>query len=109
MIRCLTLLATLGVALLGAKEPSYPTTADAGSQLDELARKIVDHRDGGGRLPSSLEGVERIAEDDSLLVDPWGNPVFYLRVAGGFWLMSWGADGVPGGDGDAADVVHIAR
>ena len=108
MIRRLTLLAALGVSLLGAKESS-PTRDDAGVQLDELAREIVEHREVGGRLPSSLEGVERIASDETLLVDPWGNPVFYLRVAGGFWLMSWGADGVPGGDGDAADVVHIAR
>lgn len=107
MIRRLATLIGAAALLAGASEPSKPTRADAGAQLDALAREILEHRADSGRLPSSLEGVERIASDESLLVDPWGNPVFYLRVAGGFWLMSWGADGVPGGDGDAADIVQI--
>lgn len=103
------LLASAFLALCGAAEPSQPARGAAHDRLGELAREIGEFRASTGELPSSLEGVAGIASRPDLLEDPWGFPVFYLRVAGGFWLMSWGADGAPGGEGDAADVVHIAR
>ena len=62
-----------------------------------------------GSLPSSPEGVDALVSHPADLVDGGGRPVVYLRVAGGFWLVSWGADGVPGGTGDAADLVQISR
>ena len=108
MIRPLLVIGSLA-ALCGAAEPSNPTRATATERLGELAREVGEFRSLTGELPSSLEGIEGIASEPQLLQDPWGFPVFYLRVAGGFWLMSWGADGVPGGEGDAADVVHIAK
>jgi general secretion pathway protein G len=95
--------------LLGAATPSRPTRGLASQRLDELARDVEAYRKDAGDLPSSLEGLDGIASSERLLADPWGNPIYYLRVAGGYWLMSWGADGEPGGEGDAADVVHIAR
>ncbi len=40
--------------------------------------------------------------------DPWGNPYLYSiqGTAGGYTLVSLGADGQPGGDGVDADVEH---
>lgn len=95
--------------LLGAAEPARPTRGQANERLGELARDVEAYRADVGELPSSLDGLDGVASAEQLLADPWGNPIYYLRVAGGFWLMSWGADGEPGGEGDAADVVHIAR
>lgn len=97
------------IAAMGAAHSEGPTREQAVRQLHELAHDVESYREIEGRLPSSLDGLAHVASRDALLADPWGNDVFYLRVAGGFWLMSWGADGEPGGDGDAADVVHIAR
>lgn len=94
--------------VLGAAAPERPTRHEAHARLAELATEVVQFRADTGGLPSSLEGLADVAPD-RLLADPWGHEVYYLRVAGGFWLMSWGADGEPGGDGDAADLVHIAR
>ena len=37
-------------------------------------------------------------------VDPWGTPLVYLSTGNKFELRSLGADGVEGGEGDAADL-----
>ena len=102
------LLSFAAVAMLGAADSSQPTRREAHVRLTELATEVVHFREDTGVLPTSLEGLADVAPQ-RLLADPWGHDVYYLRVAGGFWLMSWGADGEPGGDGDAADLVHIGR
>jgi len=102
------LLSFAAVAMIGAADSSRPSRTDANARLAELAVEVVHFREDTGALPSSLDGLLDVAPP-RLLADPWGHDVYYLRVAGGFWLMSWGADGEPGGDGDAADLVHIAR
>ena len=39
------------------------------------------------------------------VLDPWENPYVYRRLsARGFEIISYGADGVPGGEGDDADI-----
>src|SRR5688500_8650775 len=100
-----------GVLLRGTAMASKPTRLDAHDRLGELAREVESFRSETKRLPSSLDGLGEVVSLDTerLLSDPWGNPVYYLRVAGGYWLMSWGADGAPGGEGDAADLVYIAK
>lgn len=105
MHRALLLLALLVPATMGSGATSPPAGPTA-ARLEQLAQEIGAQR---GALPPSRDGIEALVADESLLVDEWGEPVLYLRVAGGFWLMSWGADGAPGGEGDAADVVHIVR
>ncbi len=46
----------------------------------------------------------------SQLVDPWGNPYEYIAEGevneGGFDIVSYGKDGKPGGEGDAADIFN---
>jgi len=46
----------------------------------------------------------------SQLFDPWGNPIIYVAEGeinpGSFDLISLGADGVEGGEGDAEDVFN---
>lgn len=97
------------LGMLGAADSSRPTRGQACNRLGVLARDVEAYREDTGTLPSSLDGLGAVASSAALLADPWGHDVYYLRVAGGFWLMSWGADGEPGGDGDAADLVHIGR
>ena len=77
-----------------------------------------------GRIPYDTEGLEAllVAPEDvadkwngpyvkkSELLDPWGNPYIYVEHGehnvGSFDLVSLGADGQPGGDGDNADIYN---
>ncbi|MBN2137339.1 MAG: type II secretion system major pseudopilin GspG [Sedimentisphaerales bacterium] len=77
-----------------------------------------------GRYPDDSEGLEALIvmpEDlegkwsgpylkRSLLLDPWDNPVIYLAEGeinvGSYDLISLGADGEDGGEGENADIVN---
>jgi general secretion pathway protein G len=42
---------------------------------------------------------------DGKLLDPWGNPYEYRKISNSsFEIVSYGDDGMPGGEGDAADI-----
>jgi len=87
---------------------------------DALARFYIDC----GRYPDDSESLDvlLIAPADleekwngrylkpSDLVDPWGNPYIYVAEGevnpGSFDLISYGADGMEGGEGDNGDVVN---
>jgi len=87
---------------------------------DALGRFYIDC----GRYPDDSEGLEvlLLAPADleekwngryckpSELLDPWGNPYIYVAEGqynpGSFDLISFGADGTEGGEGDNADIVN---
>ncbi|MCH8270807.1 MAG: type II secretion system major pseudopilin GspG [Planctomycetes bacterium] len=54
------------------------------------------------------EGWEPYVDKPDDLLDPWGRP-FVLKVPGerniDFDIVSYGSDGQPGGEGDAADII----
>ena len=77
--------------------------------LVRAAAAVNAYRASTGELPSSGEGIDGLVPDPAALLDGWGRPLAYVRVAGGFWLISLGADGAPGGTGDAEDLVQISR
>jgi len=70
----------------------YPTTEEG---LDALARK-----------PSALERWDGPYLKKQVPMDPWGKPYVYRSPGehGSFDLLSYGADGAPGGEGDNRDV-----
>ncbi len=78
-----------------------------------------------GRLPDESEGgleALLVAPPDledkwkqpyikqSELIDPWGNPFVYISEGeynpGSFDVISWGADGQEGGEGENADIIN---
>jgi general secretion pathway protein G len=74
-----------------------------------------------GRYPDDSEGLDALlVSPEGLsdkwrgpylkkrqLLDPWGNPFIYEAGEGGnYLLISYGADGKPGGDGDNADITN---
>ena len=87
---------------------------------DALGRFYIDC----GRYPDDSEGLQALLEAPadlqekwngpyskrSELLDPWGNPYIYLAEGqynpGSFDLVSYGADGAEGGEGDNADIVN---
>jgi general secretion pathway protein G len=80
---------------------SFPTTEQG---LDALIRKP-----GSPPEPKKYAAGGYLKGNKSLL-DPWGNPYYYLSPGKhnpqGFDLMSFGADGIEGGEGNGADVTN---
>jgi general secretion pathway protein G len=88
----------------------------AEAQIQTLAQKIEQYRMDTGRLPETLQdlvvqpgnvtGWLGPYAKESDLVDPWKRPIQY-RVPGDgrpFDLISYGADGAPGGESVNADI-----
>ncbi|XHC26445.1 MAG: type II secretion system protein GspG [Phycisphaerales bacterium] len=81
---------------------SSSTTATSSARDPDAARV--------GRCPSFIDEADYQAELQSAedIVDPWGNE-FMLEYPGrdgkDFSIISYGADGQPGGEGEAADII----
>lgn len=102
----------VGPALFGNLEKGKRSTAAA--QISNLESALDSYRLDVGRYPQSLAGLW---ENDSgreswagpymrgdVEADPWGNPYNYEVDGKEFTLMSYGADGTLGGEGDDADI-----
>ena len=89
----------------------------ASIQLEKIANSVELYRLETGRYPEELSdlvrrpsGVERwngpYVRKLSQLQDPWGNDLELRRPGenGPFDIISYGADGQPGGEGDDADI-----
>lgn len=105
------LAALVGPSLFGNLEKGKRTTAAA--QISNIASALDSYRIDVGRYPESLEGLlENDTNRDAwsgpymreVPPDPWGNDYHYEVADRDFDLLSYGADGAPGGEGDDADV-----
>jgi general secretion pathway protein G len=98
--------------------------ATAKSQIEMLTTTLDAYRLSIGTYPSTEQGLQALWERPSIdppinwagpylrkqvPLDPWGNPYIYIYPGQqnpmGFDLYSLGADGLPGGEGENADVV----
>jgi general secretion pathway protein G len=78
----------------------------------ETARRLIlvldAFRAAHHRLPSANEGLELLSPGylETIPADGWGRPFAYTPSVDNMWadVVSYGADGKPGGTGDAADV-----
>ena len=89
----------------------------ARAQMQMLETALDTFRLDMGDYPNNLDHLLESEESGwdgpylpkKLPSDPWGNPYLYSSPGPegqAFLLMSLGKDGQPGGDGNAADVVH---
>lgn len=84
------------------------------SQISSLGSALDAYRLDIGQYPDSLEGLVRDTSSRStwngpyirgeLPVDPWGNEYQYESDGRDYTLMSYGADGRDGGEGNDADI-----
>lgn len=98
--------------------------ATARAQIEMLGAALDGYRLDNGRYPTTQQGLDalRAAPNSDprprnwrgpylrrdVPLDPWGTPYVYQSPGtanpNGFDLMSYGADGRPGGEGDDADL-----
>ena len=84
------------------------------AQISALEAALDTYRLDVGQYPDTLEGL---VENDSgraawngpylrreVPLDPWDNDYFYDSDGRSFMLVSYGADGERGGEGDEADI-----
>ena len=91
----------------------------ARAQIELLATALDTFRWDVGRYPTSEEGLQALRQKPGglerwdgpylkkdLPLDPWGKPYNYKSPGdhGPYDITSYGADGVPGGDGDNRDI-----
>ncbi|HIE53986.1 MAG TPA: type II secretion system protein GspG [Chromatiaceae bacterium] len=85
-------------------------------QIEDLSAALDMYRLDVGNYPQSLNALVEPAGDNwngpylkkkKVPKDPWGNDYQYRFPGehGDFDLLSWGADGQPGGEGDNKDIV----
>lgn len=94
----------------------------AKAQLVALGKALDAYRLDTGHYPSTAQGLDALNKapgdepkwsgpylQKAVPPDPWGHPYIY-RMPGSkneFDLLSYGKDGQPGGDGDAADLSYF--
>lgn len=117
----LGLLATLGsIQLMGYLGRAKTDTARL--QVQELMTAVDLYRIDVGRPPSTSEGLQALLDrpaganawrgpylrSKSILTDPWRRPYQYKSPGdrGEYDLVTFGADGVPGGDSEKSDVAN---
>lgn len=91
----------------------------AAVQIADIEKGLDLYKLDVGRYPSSEEGLAALAVKPGMASgwsgpylkggipsDPWNHPYKYANpgAAGGIDIISFGADGAPGGDGENADV-----
>ncbi len=93
--------------------------AAAKAQIELLGQALDQFRLDTGRYPTTQEGLNALMINPgierwdgpylkkSLPDDPWGRPYVYQSPGthGEYDLLSYGRDGMPGGDGEDKDVV----
>ncbi len=110
VISIIAILATIvGVNVLGQMDESSVAAAQA--QIKNFKTAIIAYKLKYKTLPDSLEqlvnnpkGIEFL-DPPEIPADPWGNPYQYNKEGGSkFVIVSYGADGSPGGSGYEADI-----
>lgn len=126
LLELLVVMAIIGM-LVGYVAPKYFSQIGksevkvAMAQIDALGKALDQLRLDTGRYPVADEGltalVTRPANDlkwggpyltKNVPLDPWGRPYIYRSPGehGDYDLVSYGKDGQPGGEGEAADVTN---
>ncbi len=110
-------LATLGapaaVESLEIESPEDPLTLQAEAEIWNMVQALEGHAsEHDGDYPDALEVLLEPDEDGlawlgEIPLDPWGNPYFYEVEGDQARIYSFGADGVPGGEGTDGDIDSV--
>lgn len=100
--------------------PDEARIVAAQTDINNIKQALQLYKVDNRRYPTSQQGLKALVTKpssppvpnnwklyiDKLPNDPWGNPYQYLNpgIKGEVDVMSYGADGKPGGDGNDADI-----
>lgn len=106
------LAAVVGYNVLGSFEDAERASAKA--EISAFKSALIAYRVALKRFPTSEEGLNALVQNEKnrkfldrseIPLDPWGNPYVYkLEGSRDFTIISYGADGVPGGEENDADI-----
>ncbi|WP_426752249.1 type II secretion system major pseudopilin GspG [Myxococcus sp. Y35] len=97
--------AAVGVSVMSNLEEAKQKTAALDIKTLETGLKL--HYMKTGSFPDTHAGLEALLEARSverLPKDPWNRDYVYLNEGGSPVILSYGADGAPGGEGSDADI-----
>jgi general secretion pathway protein G len=102
------------VAYLTTDHSLSPKQRQAMERIRRVEGFFKDYQRLMGRYPTEQEGFTPLLEAhvmDSVPLDPWGHPYVYQFNNQHTGVVSYGADGAPGGQGEDADITSggIAR
>ncbi len=124
VVMIIAILASI-VSINVLRKPAEARVAAARMQIKQLQTALHLYRTEQGRLPTQQQGLEALVqkpasdpippryppegylEGRKLPKDPWGNEYIFLipgRNGEVFEIISYGSDGEPGGENDAADL-----
>ena len=106
------LAAVVGFNVLGSLEDAEVTAAKA--EITSFKSALINYRVVFKRFPTNEEGLGALMENEKnrkflegskIPTDPWNNPYVYkIEGSRDYTITSYGADGVPGGEGHDADI-----
>ncbi|PTL80434.1 type II secretion system protein GspG [Vitiosangium sp. GDMCC 1.1324] len=98
-----------GIAALTFDKSLSPLQRQARAEIRGLEGYFKSFHRITGRFPSQAENFYPLLQVGLLKEvpnDPWGRPYQYrMSDEGKGYIMSYGSDGLPGGSGDAADLI----
>jgi hypothetical protein len=98
--------ATLAMVVSGCLD-RIPPTALTETRMFVTKRRILQYARAQNQLPTDLISLPPMSGYDTSVTDGWGRRLSYQTNSTGIvTLQSLGRDGVAGGSGDDADIVH---
>lgn len=112
------LVAMVAPNIIGEAGAARVKTAKA--EMANISQALDIYKLDNFTYPSTSQGLEALVSKPSgspepknykaggymkkLPIDPWGNPYLYFSKSGKYEIVSFGADGEEGGEGDAQDI-----
>ncbi|WP_257458663.1 type II secretion system protein GspG [Archangium lipolyticum] len=97
-----------GIASLTFDETLSPLQRQTRAEIRGLEGYFKSYHRITGRFPSQAENFYPLVQVGLLKempADPWGRPYQYRMDGGKGYVLSYGADGLPGGSGDDSDLI----
>ncbi|HEX8820258.1 MAG TPA: type II secretion system protein GspG [Archangium sp.] len=97
-----------GIARLTFDETLTPLQRQTRAEIRGLEGYFKSFHRITGRFPSQAENfypLLQVGLIQEMPVDPWGRAYQYRMDGGKGYVLSYGSDGVPGGTGEASDLI----
>ncbi|MFY2558778.1 type II secretion system major pseudopilin GspG [Corallococcus terminator] len=112
LIEIMVVITILGLIAAAVGVAVIPTLGEAREDRASLDIKTIEtalklHYSKTGRFPDTQSGLGALVESrtlEQLPKDPWHNDYVYLNEGGRPVIISYGADGSAGGEGENADI-----